>query len=186
MTKAISSSAPSASDSVCAATSALTRSGPGVLRRFSICAEKYARRSSTEVVNSGGSGFPGSVLSPETIASDHRLKVAYSSGSTPSISAITITGSGLARSRITSKSRRSLTLSRSMLVSSRMRGSISRIRRGVKSRLTSLRSRVCTGGSENSIVVAPLNGPRSSNGCSCGGRVLEKCCGSRKIARQSW
>ena len=49
---------------------------PRVLRRFSICAEKYARKSSTEVVNSAGRGFPGSVLSPEMMASDHRLKVA--------------------------------------------------------------------------------------------------------------
>ena len=93
------------------------------------------------------------------IVSDQRLKVAFNSGGTPSISAITMTGSALARSAITSKEPFASTLSSCTSAISRMRGSISRIRRGVKSRHTSLRSRECCGGSEPSMLRDPKKRP---------------------------
>ena len=53
-----------------------------------------------------------------------------------------------------------------------MRGASSAIRRGLKSRATMRRSLLCTGGSENGIVIAPPNGsgPRENMN---GGIALE-------------
>ena len=80
--------------------------------------------------------------------SDHTANCARSSGGMPSISAMTITGSGLATASMRSKPDGSSTASSSVVMSSRMWGSRAATARGVKALLTRARSRVWSGGVE--------------------------------------
>ena len=84
--------------------------------------------------------------------SDHTANCARSSGGMPSISAMTITGNGLATASMRSKAAGSSTASRSVVMSSRMWGSRAATARGVKALLTRARSRVWSGGSRNSML----------------------------------
>ncbi len=172
-TNCSSSASLSASASSRAATRALTRSGPGLRLRFWTSPAKYSRNSRNAALMSSGIGVPGSVLSASTTLSDQSLKVAYCSGGTPSISEITITGSGTARSAITSISPLRAALLSSSDAIAQMRGSRSRMRRGVKSRVTSLLRRVWMGGSEPSTVGTSPNASICSWNTALAGWTLE-------------
>ena len=118
---------------------------------------------------------------------DHSAKRARSSGGTPSISAITITGRGPATARIRSKPAGSSTASRSSCITVRMCGSRASTTRGVNAWLTSDRSRVWSGGSRNSIVQSARGGTarrRRRSGGTLSGR-FEKRRKSRRIASTS-
>ena len=90
-------------------------------------------------------------------ASLQRLKSARRPGSMPSISAITVTGSGTARSRTTSKGSPRRSGARLSSTSARMRGSSATMRRGVKPRFTTARRVSWTGGSSEIRLRAFVN-----------------------------
>ena len=83
---------------------------------------------------------------------DQMPNCSRSAGGMPSISAMTMTGSGLATARMRSKPDGSSTASSSALISSRMWGSRAATARGVNALLTRARSRVWSGGSRNSML----------------------------------
>ena len=74
------------------------------------------------------------------MASLQRLKSALFSTGTPSISAISVTGRGVARSRTTSKGASSWSVARHSRTRDSMRGSSAAMRRGVNPRFTMRRS----------------------------------------------
>ncbi len=83
---------------------------------------------------------------------DQALSSSWSAVGTPSISAVTIAGSGLASSAMTSKlAARRRASSTSVSVISRMCSRSRATRRGVKAAAASRRTRPCSGGSRNSI-----------------------------------
>ena len=130
--KASSSSGESRPSDVSACTSWLIRSSDGSLRRRSISASKYALNSRTASMI-GASATPRRAW--PTNASDQRLKSAWRARSTPSSSAITVTGSGIVRSRTRSVGPpRAISSSTRRWVISRMRPSSLPISRGVKPR----------------------------------------------------
>ena len=108
-----------------------------------------------------GSTLRAEPVVPAMIRSDHRLKLSRCSGSTPSISQITRTGSGMASAAIRSTSSACRMSFTHVRVNSRRRGSHIAMRRGVKPRLTRFRIAVCRGASSESSWRAPIN---SSNG----------------------
>ena len=147
----------------CAATSTLIRSSLGCSVRCATTPRMYSAISfmaSAKPLVSGSTVRVEPVV-PAMIRSDHCLNWSRRSGSTPRISQITRTGSGMAIAAtrsISSACRISFTHSR---VNSRMSGSHIAIRRGVKPRLTRLRISVCRGGSSERSWRPPIN---SSNG----------------------
>ena len=126
-------------------TSRLTRSSPGWARRSSMTSAKKLLIAWIAASAPAGSGVIENAL---TIASLHARNCPNMSGGIPSSSAITRTGNGIARSRISSPalpcSTRPATCSRAMSV---INGSATAIRLGVKPRATIRRSAVWTGGS---------------------------------------
>ena len=95
-----------------------------------------------------GSGEPRAF----TMSSDQRSRSSRSSGATPSMSPITIIGSGAAMSRTKSACPCSHTLSRMASHTLRTACSLSRMRLGVKPSLTSRRRRTCSGASKSIII----------------------------------
>ena len=101
-----------------------------------------------------------------TMALDQRWNFRRSSGGTPSISAMTIVGSGRAKSPIRSIRRRPRTSASSEPATASTRGRSSSTSRGVKAFCTSARSRVWSGGSTSSMLrlsgrnIAGIHGAR--------------------------
>ena len=136
----ITSSALNASPSS-ACTSTLIRSSSGRRRRSSAIRSTYAVIASAASRTSSAVNAPEIPDMPSTIASDQCLNSARRSRSTPSSSAITVTGSGIASSGTRSIRPFGTAVSMQPTAISRMRGSSSAMRRGVKPRFTSLRRR---------------------------------------------
>ena len=100
-----SSTSLSASRSACASISPLIRSSPGSRRRAATMSRMYSRRRpKSAAVRSCAPGSKARAGPSESSSEDHCLNWRWSSAGTPSSSAITIAGSGSAKSRITSSS----------------------------------------------------------------------------------
>ena len=155
------SSWSSRSPSTSACTSTLMRSSVGVCLplRDRVRAELGVarRRRPSPATHCSSVALPLSALS---MSSDQRSRSSRSSGATPSMSPIMIIGSGAAMSQTKSHSPRSHTAS--MIAShdvADLRSSLSRTRRGVKPRFTSLRRFQCSGSSMSIIIgIGPVSG----------------------------
>ena len=146
------SSSVSLSPPSSAAISDVIRSARGRPRRSSITRRRYASIASPASFASWRSSGVSIGLKFITPRSDQRLKSARSAGSTPSISAITIVGSGPANASIRSTSPSALISSNSSSTISCILGRICSTALAVKALLTSPRSRVWYGGSAKSML----------------------------------
>ena len=136
---------------------ALIRSSPGLARFSSSRRVRYSLIALAAVMRSSRAGAEREVL-------DHWRKVSRSSVGTPMSSQMTVIGSGKdsASTRSALRSGAASIASTKPSVISWTRGASSSTRRGVKCRVTSLRSRVWAGASEPSMVApgATVRTPR--------------------------
>ena len=86
------------------------------------------------------------------MSSDHRKRSSRSSGATPSMSPIMMSGSGAAMARTKSQLPSAQTLSRMASQTIRSLSSMARTRLGVKPSETSRRRRTCSGASKSIII----------------------------------
>ncbi len=153
----------SCSPSTSALTIAVTMSSVGAMRFSWPSAFAYVNISTeTFIASSGDTRYSGSEL--PTILFDHSNSFPRSSCGTPRISAIACNGSSAAMSVTKSHSPRSITRSTISRLRRRTCSSNSLMTRGVNADDTSLRYRVCCGGSIISIIVpTPASGPMSGS-----------------------
>ncbi len=158
-----------------------TRSSFGAARRSSTRPTRYvtyAAQASPAAASLGSSSR--SAPSALIMVSDHSPRRSRSSIGSPSSSAMTIKGSGLAMSSTKSHSPRAATRSISSRATSRMCSNIALMRDGVKPRLTSRRWRACSGSSIETMERSPAPPPLGLMPWA-----LENTSGRRSIAEMS-
>ena len=126
-------------------------SSRGSARRASMIWRKYSSNDCAARAATSRSPAPSVGSSRRARCADHALNRARSSGGTPSISAMTITGSGVATASVRSNPARSPMASSSAVVCARICGSSPVTVRRVNALLTKFRSRVWSGESRNSM-----------------------------------
>lgn len=163
------SASASRSPSTSAWTSRDKRSSVGATRRERTTRSTYSRISTVAARNvatarSASPPAEDTVSLSASTASLHAWNRGRSSSGMPSISAMTIIGSGAARSAATSIRSPAVATSTSPVASAWMRDSMAAIARGVNARWTSARSFECRGGSWKMS---------QSSGCPPGGAARE-------------
>ena len=149
MALAITSSSLSRSPSISTAASALISPSEGsrrtASRKYAVIASRLRR------ILAARPGLCWKLPSISANSSDQPLSMRWSEAGRPNISAVTIAGSGLARSAMTSISPVSPTASSRSAVILSIRPTRRSTLRGVNAAAARRRTRVCSGGSRNSI-----------------------------------